>query len=197
MDTVGSLLDKLAIIERKKEKLEEDKKKYFEEFNLLKIELEEGYFEQLEADSKGERTRFDMSFSDYVRLELKKRNNITDFEIDDQIDQLTKQIGWILIDIAKTILDGYEGKRPITFKKFKFYDSDIIKNKDNDLLSEINFLRTHNRNLWALEDERRDKSLDDTQRLRAADEVAKENKKRNDTIDRIDELVKESIESIK
>jgi len=42
--------------------------------------------------------------------------------------------------------------------------------------------------LWHLEDMRRDKNLPDAERLKAADAIAVENKKRNALIDEIDEL---------
>ena len=55
--------------------------------------------------------------------------------------------------------------------------------------SAIDKLTIANIRLWHLEDKRRDKSLPDSERLKAADTVAVVNGQRNDLIDEIDELI--------
>jgi hypothetical protein len=55
--------------------------------------------------------------------------------------------------------------------------------------SAIDKLTVANIRLWHLEDQRRDKSLSDSKRLKAADTVAVVNGQRNDLIDEIDELI--------
>lgn len=110
------------------------------------------------------------------------------------INDLKRQIGWMLLDMARVIVEGREGKRPLQFKKNKIYDKNVVKEDVGyDFINLLAELREHNRNLWELEDERRDKSLPDDQRLKAADEISKQNKLRNGTIDLIDEFVAECL----
>jgi len=135
MDTVGSLIDKMSIIEK--------------------------------------------------RMEVSQQNKETVFE-------LKTQMGWLLLEMAHCIIDGYTGSRPLSFKKHKVYDSSVkaFENMGVDgLLPLIEQLKKHNRDLWDLEDKRRDASLSDSERLAAADQVSVSNKKRNDTIDDIDSKI--------
>lgn len=133
------------------------------------------------------------SIIDKIAILEKRRQCICDIDIR---RELKKQMGWLLLDLAKIILEGYENKRPLTFKKFKIYDKNTSKDR-SDLLSLISESRNTNRELWKLEDIRRNKSYADEERLEAADEVATYNKLRNDTIDLIDEVVEDAINSIK
>ena len=114
--------------------------------------------------------------------------------------EIKQQLGWMLLEIAHNIIDGYSGSRPLMFKKHKVYDKDV-KSFENmgvtGLLPLIQTLKEHNNKLWELEDTRRNKSLSDEERLAAADEVSVYNKKRNDTIDLIDENINSWISSIK
>lgn len=105
------------------------------------------------------------------------------------IYDIQRQIGWMMLEIGHILLEGFSNSRPLTFSKHKVYDKDVKDFTIDSLLELINSLKTHNEILWDLEDTRRDKSLDDSTRLSAADEVAVFNKKRNDTIDKIDSLV--------
>ena len=57
--------------------------------------------------------------------------------------------------------------------------------------SVIDQLTIANIKLWHLEDKRRDKSLSDKERLKAADIVSIVNGQRNNLIDEIDELLSE------
>jgi hypothetical protein len=79
----------------------------------------------------------------------------------------------------------------ITEDKNKIYFSEpvSINNKQDTIASNITELFTANITLWELEDLRRDKSMEDTARLIAADNVSVYNKIRNQKIDRINELI--------
>ena len=59
----------------------------------------------------------------------------------------------------------------------------------------IDKLSVANIRLWHLEDRRRDKDLDDSQRLAAADAVSVVNKQRNDLMDELDLYLKEALDS--
>ena len=170
MDTVGSVLDKICILEKRME--------------VIKAKFIEEHKEELNS----------RDLADANHLNLKRH---AEKMIEAELKPLKQQMGWLIYDMARTILEGYSNTRPLTFKKFKIYDSIIKKDKDTDLINAIAELREHNRNLWALEDERRDKRVTDEHRLKAADEVSVQNKKRNDTIDIIDEIVEDAIGSIK
>lgn len=57
----------------------------------------------------------------------------------------------------------------------------------------VDKLAIENIRLWHLEDRRRDRSLPDSERLKAADTVAVVNSKRNALIDEIDQLIHSAI----
>ncbi len=57
----------------------------------------------------------------------------------------------------------------------------------------IDKLTIKNLRLWHLEDIRRDMSLPDSQRLKAADKVSLVNQQRNDLIDEIDQFLADAI----
>lgn len=57
----------------------------------------------------------------------------------------------------------------------------------------IDKLTIKNIRLWHLEDIRRDKSLPDSERLTAADNVSMVNQQRNDLIDEIDQFLADAI----
>lgn len=100
--------------------------------------------------------------------------------------ELETQVGWMLLEIAHIIIDGFAGNRPLTFKKNKLYDPDVKDFTEPNLIELMNALKTQNEKLWNLEDVRRNKSMLDEVRLEACDDVSVENKKRNDLIDKID-----------
>ena len=100
--------------------------------------------------------------------------------------ELETQVGWMLLEIAHIIIDGFAGNRPLTFKKNKLYDTDVKDFTEPNLIELMNALKTQNEKLWNLEDIRRNRSMLDEVRLEACDDVSIENKKRNDLIDKID-----------
>ena len=137
------------------------------------------------------------SLIDKMSIAEKRISVTTDVSVEYELKQ---QLGWMLLEIAHNIIDGYSDSRPLMFKKHKVYDKDV-KSFENmgavGLLPLIQTLKEHNNKLWDLEDIRRNKSLSDEERLAAADEVSVYNKKRNDTIDLIDENISSWINSIK
>jgi hypothetical protein len=99
--------------------------------------------------------------------------------------------------MANIIGNGYDGKRPLTFKKHKEYDKEVKIDKDKSFTEAIQQLRKSNRCLWDLEDTRRNLLTSDESRLEAADSVSVHNKVRNDTVDLIDDIVVECIDMIR
>lgn len=90
------------------------------------------------------------------------------------------------------------GKVKLEDKKCKFYlNEKETKFEINSLGSAISELLYANITLWELEDKRRDTSLDDEQRLKAADTVAIINRRRNDASDLINKILTKMIKSKK
>ena len=133
MDTVGSLLDKLSILEIRLEHISKD--------------------------------------DDY-----------------DVFTQLNEQKGWIINEIAEVLYQCLHTGRPFTFKKHKLYsggpEGELATTNIFDLISDLD---KANRTLWRLEDVRRDKSREDSDRLKSADSVTLHNGIRNALIDEIDQ----------
>ena len=126
------------------------------------------------------------SLMDKISIAEKRLTVVEDFQI--KFD-LETQIGWMLLDMANLIIDGFRLERPLTFKKHKVYDAEVKEFSEAGLLGLIQVLKEHNETLWGLEDVRRDTNLLPEVRLEACDDVSIYNKRRNDTIDKIDELV--------
>ena len=127
----------------------------------------------------------------YKRIEVLKESKIYD-----NIADLKKQEAYLLESLAKTITEIKNKKHPGNFKKHKIYDENTKADTANNLISLIEKLKLYNETLWKLEDDRRDKTKSDTERLNSADLVAVYNKMRNDTIDNIDEYIKYSLNLI-
>ena len=106
---------------------------------------------------------------------------------------LRQQNGWLLNSIAESIIDTKAGKKPGIFAKHKQYDKDVQKNNSDNLIELIYSLYIRHCELWDLEDIRRDKRNTDKGRLDAADKVSVVNKQRNDLVERIDEVVDDSL----
>lgn len=111
--------------------------------------------------------------------------------------ELSKQNGFLLKEIATCVSEVYNGTRPGVFSKNKKYDRDVKKDEDHNLVTLFYKLYQKHLKLWELEDTRRDKSLPDSDRLAAADQVSIFNKQRNDLVERIDFIVSESINKAK
>lgn len=105
------------------------------------------------------------------------------------VQSLTEQRKWLILSLGSTISDIAECKRPSALKKHKRYDKNVeLDVEELYFIDLITKLVEFNHRLWDLEDKRRDLRLGDAERLKAADEVSKVNKLRNQTIDCIDAL---------
>ncbi len=105
------------------------------------------------------------------------------------IDRLLEQRGWLIKELSSILVSIINWDRPATYKKYKNYDKTVHAEQDDYFLDLIADLNTYTKKLWSLEDARRNKELSDKERLEAADEVAVYNKKRNLTIDKLDEVL--------
>ena len=110
---------------------------------------------------------------------------------------LEKQDGFLLKEIGKTLIEIADGKRPATFSKHKNYDKDIAEAPSDNLIEIIYTLYQRHSELWVLEDLRRDKNNTDQSRLQACDKVSVVNKKRNDLVEMIDNIINSKIKKIK
>ena len=112
------------------------------------------------------------------------------YDLDKQDGHLLKEIGNILIEIA-------DGKRPGTFAKHKQYDKGIGEMHDDNLIEVIYKLYSRHKELWDLEDLRRDKSNSDQSRLECCDRVSIANKKRNDLVENVDVIINNRLKQTK
>ena len=117
-------------------------------------------------------------------------------EYDTELD-LDKQDGFLLIEIGKTLLEIAAGKKPGTFSKHKNYDKTIAEITNNNLIEVIYKLYQRHSELWDLEDLRRYKNNSDKARLEACDRVSIINKKRNDLVEMVDNIVNTRIRQTK
>tara|TARA_Y100000310_G_C20319069_1_gene639856 strand:+ start:7 stop:528 length:522 start_codon:yes stop_codon:yes gene_type:complete len=165
METVGSVIDKLCILEKRMQVLQNEIKEIEESPHLTHDEM---------FDAK--------------KKELHKKKCITAQENRETITELKLQRGWLLKELGRIIVDVSDKKRPAMFKKHKIYDKDTRGTKSSSFIQAINDLNVCTETLWDLEDTRRGK-LPDQIRLEAADKVSVYNKRRNDVIDNIDEII--------
>ena len=124
-----------------------------------------------------------------------RKDNLSD-DTDVKFD-LDRQDGHILKEIGKMIIDVAAGKRPGYFAKHKQYDKNVGEMHDENLIEVIYKLYQRHRELWDLEDLRRDKSNTDETRLEAADRVSTTNKKRNDLVEMIDVVINRRLKDVK
>ena len=110
---------------------------------------------------------------------------------------LNRQDGHLLKEIGKMIIDVANGRRPGFFAKHKNYDKGIGETHDDNLIEVIYKLYNRHKELWDLEDIRRDKTNTDKTRLEAADKVSIANKKRNDLVEMIDVIVNRRLKDVK
>lgn len=132
------------------------------------------------------------SLFDKISIAEKRSSVVEDESV---IYDINCQIGWMLLEIGHILVEGFNNNRPITFSKHKIYDKDVRDFTPDSLTDLIKNLKEYNETLWDLEDIRRDKGLTDSERLAAADDVSVFNKKRNDTIDKIDSYIEKCIVS--
>ena len=109
-------------------------------------------------------------------------------EADDRMD-LNKQDGHLLKEIGKFLIEIADGERPGFFAKHKQYDKNIGEPQDDNIIEVIYKLYQRHKELWTLEDLRRDKNNSNKTRLDACDRVSIANKKRNDLVEMIDFII--------
>ena len=123
-----------------------------------------------------------------------KLKNIIDSDV--RMD-LNRQDGHLLKEIGKMIIDVAAGRRPGFFAKHKNYDKAVGEPHDDNLIEVIYKLYSRHKELWDLEDLRRNKSNTDKTRLEAADRVSIVNKKRNDLVEMIDVIINRRLKDVK
>ena len=134
----------------------------------------------------------DLLIINAVRKEKLSKSMDDDMELD-----LNKQDGFLLREIGKTLLEIADGQRPGTFAKHKSYDKNVGETASNNLIEVIYTLYQRHSELWDLEDLRRDKNNSDKTRLEACDRVSIINKKRNDLVEMVDNIVNTRIKQTK
>jgi len=108
---------------------------------------------------------------------------------EDVFNDLKQQRHWMFFALGKMLVSISEGNRPAMFKKHKQYDKDVQGEEIIYFVEALKELQYRNNCLWDLEDKRRNLSLSNNERLKAADEISIQNKLRNDSIDRIDSII--------
>ena len=127
-------------------------------------------------------------------LDLFIINQIRKDELRDTIEadvrmDLNRQDGHLLKEIGKFLIEIADGERPGFFAKHKQYDKNIGEPQDDNLIEVIYKLYQRHKELWTLEDLRRDKNNSNKTRLDACDRVSIANKKRNDLVEMVDFII--------
>jgi hypothetical protein len=127
-------------------------------------------------------------------LDLFIINQVRKDELRDTIEadvrmDLNKQDGHLLKEIGKFLIEIADGDRPGFFAKHKQYDKNVGEQHDDNLIEVIYKLYQRHKELWTLEDLRRDKNNSDKTRLDACDRVSIANKKRNDLVEMVDFII--------
>ena len=128
--------------------------------------------------------------------EVRKEKLANELDIDVKKD-LDKQNGFYLREIGRYLSEISDAKRPGKFPKHKNYDKNIEEPENNNLIDVLYKLYQRHSTLWDLEDNRRDKSLNDKVRLSYCDEVSIVNKKRNDLVEQIDKIINADLKKTK
>jgi|TARA_R110000851_G_scaffold106389_7_gene225475 hypothetical protein len=127
-------------------------------------------------------------------LDLFIINQVRKDELRDTIEadvrmDLNRQDGHLLKEIGKFLIEIADGERPGFFAKHKQYDKNIGEPQDDNIIEVIYKLYQRHKELWTLEDLRRDKNNSNKTRLDACDRVSVANKKRNDLVEMIDFII--------
>ena len=128
--------------------------------------------------------------------EVRKEKLASSLELE-VVHDLNKQNGFLLKEIGRYLLEVSDGKKPGTFSKHKNYDKNIVEKESNNLIEVLFKLYCRHAELWDLEDLRRDKNNKDESRLDAADRVSIVNKKRNDLVEQIDNIINNNLKKTK
>ena len=132
----------------------------------------------------------------FIINEVRKEKLKDVLESDVKFD-LDKQNGFYLREIGQYLLDIADGKRPGVFSKHKNYDQAVGEMENSNLIEILYKLYQRHSQLWDLEDQRRDRSKSDEERLAAADVVSIVNKKRNDLVEQVDKVIVKDLKKIK
>jgi len=127
-------------------------------------------------------------FDLFIINETRKEKLADTLDCDVEYD-LDRQNGFYLREIGTYLSEISAGTRPGIFRKNKNYDGDIQETTNSNLIDILYKLSYRHSELWDLEDIRRDKNNTDAARLAAADRVSIVNKKRNDLVEQIDEVI--------
>lgn len=119
-------------------------------------------------------------------------------KIDGEVKQdLMKQDGHLLKEIGKMLIEVADGKRPGIFAKHKVYDQGVGEMDNDNLILTLYKLYERHKELWYLEDLRRDLNNSDKTRLDACDRVSIANKKRNDLVENVDRIINNRLKQTK
>ena len=135
-------------------------------------------------------------------LDLFIINQVRKEELGDKIDSevkhdLLKQDGHLLKEIGKMLIEVADGKRPGIFAKHKQYETHIGEMHNDNLIDVLYSLYRRHKELWYLEDVRRDEGNSDKSRLQACDKVSITNKKRNDLVENVDRIINNRLKQTK
>ena len=95
------------------------------------------------------------------------------------------------------LIEVADGKRPGIFAKHKQYDKHIGEMHNDNLIDVLYSLYRRHKELWYLEDVRRDEGNSDKSRLQACDKVSITNKKRNDLVENVDRIINNRLKQTK
>ena len=132
----------------------------------------------------------------FIINQVRKEQIGADLEADIRSD-LAKQDGHLLKEIGKILIEIADGKRPGIFAKHKQYDKGVTEGHKDNLIEVLYNLYQRHKELWVLEDLRRDKKNNDQTRLNACDRVSVTNKKRNDLIENVDVIINNRLKHTK
>lgn len=134
---------------------------------------------------------FDKLSIEKIRLENTKKIPSLPNEM---IVGIEKKIGLLKSELDEYVHKAISGQVQLEDPKFKIYKNEKPSEDRFEHISEaITKLFDANYTLWNLEDKRRDKSLSDTERLKACDDVGKWNRTRNDAMDSVNSIFKHLI----
>jgi hypothetical protein len=135
------------------------------------------------------------SLLDKLSIETIRLEKIKQAEAPEEIVfNVTRKVGSLKVEIDSYIFHAIKGDMVLEEPKFKFYKNEKPSNEHFDVISEaFSRLVQANYTLWNLEDKRRDKSIDDKERLQVCDDVGKWNRIRNDAMDSINSILTKQI----
>jgi len=132
-----------------------------------------------------------ISIANIRYLKLKEENHSQE-----KIDMVAKQINALSVAITEHLYMAKNGNIELEAPKVKIYHHEEASGATASSLGEAMMQLTEaNLKLWNLEDFRRDKTNSDEERLKACDEVSVWNRKRNDCMDLINNILTTTLEN--